>query len=914
MSQSAGNTNAAAPDAERRIPFHHITVSSCKKKLVLLLSAARVILLDHATGSVLGHLECPTTVPSAPYSSKNICFPRHAAISPDERYVVIVGDDKVVHVWDLDKEQQDGNQLSPGGEVLVRPVPKRANTIFWEQNSSYIVLGDRFGDVRCFPAQDPAFPSVETVLSRLAANVSNPKDAPKGIKQTTSGAADSDDEDGADPSDPWSSPRVGHTSMLTAAMLLESSSSTPSEHGGAARYIVTADRDEHIRVSRWGPKRAGWVVENYLMGSNAFVAALAHVPQSVVDKHFSGRTLDGSGHGLLLASDGGRLLRLWNYLHTDTSSQLVASVEVSAAVLPHVVVSGKTKNKQGGAKKTAPGYQSNVSEERIQEVEASQRTAEENSKLAITKLVVLRSKDEDQVVFTAEGSTAFFTLPISELSRSNGAEIVDVSAQIQKVDAGAAILDVEVDISDPTRPRLWATLDTLGLGLSRGDMEPAVKVYDLVDNHWVETEQASVALMESLRAADASRKSKLLQKVDPKDAKKISATYYDALKTYPKLAGESCSSLPMTSAGVYEVSPTVGTAAAKRKQNMDRIRAAAASKQSNGNGTPDVVQVSRKKIKSEPLDGPVFTIHAVDEQIGGGPRSKGKGKAVVDAETSADAADAEVVPVDQAAETEMAPDSNANISKVSMEDRMAKMKELRKKMNDSARANRKDVIAEQTRAKNGGVAKDPQHKSWKLKKAEKILEERDIRESGEDLDRVRAWGYSIEDNEAWEEKLEDKEERRDKGPVDFNTAAERSYQRQVRQMKPDLKEYERSMVDASNASGTSSSSSALVRSGQSSGALITTNSGTSTSSAYQDADALSYGTHKPSEAAFERLASHINHEHEVRATRSRKRPADPDSEVTYINEKNRKFNEKAERFFGKYTKEIRESFERGTAL
>lgn len=148
MSQSAGNANAAAPDAERRIPFHHITVSSGKKKLVLLLSAARVILLDHATASVLGHLECPTTVPSAPYSSKDICFPRHAAISPDERYVVIVGDDKVVHVWDLDKEQQDGNQLSPGEEVLVRPVPKRANTIFWEQNSSYIVLGDRFGDVR----------------------------------------------------------------------------------------------------------------------------------------------------------------------------------------------------------------------------------------------------------------------------------------------------------------------------------------------------------------------------------------------------------------------------------------------------------------------------------------------------------------------------------------------------------------------------------------------------------------------------------------------------------------------------------------------------------------------------------------------------------------------------------------------
>ena len=51
-----------------------------------------------------------------------------------------------------------------------------------------------------------------------------------------------------------------------------------------------------------------------------------------------------------------------------------------------------------------------------------------------------------------------------------------------------------------------------------------------------------------------------------------------------------------------------------------------------------------------------------------------------------------------------------------------------------------------------------------------------------------------------------------------------------------------------------------------------------------------------------------------RAKRSRKRGEDPDGEVTYINDYNKRFNEKAKRFYDKYTTEIRENFERGTAL
>lgn len=46
-------------------------------------------------------------------------------------------------------------------------------------------------------------------------------------------------------------------------------------------------------------------------------------------------------------------------------------------------------------------------------------------------------------------------------------------------------------------------------------------------------------------------------------------------------------------------------------------------------------------------------------------------------------------------------------------------------------------------------------------------------------------------------------------------------------------------------------------------------------------------------------------------SRDREQIAD---DISWINEKNRKFNQKISRFYDKYTKEIRENLERGTAL
>jgi len=63
---------------------------------------------------------------------------------------------------------------------------------------------------------------------------------------------------------------LGHVSMLTALAL--ASTPGPGSGGKQRRYVVTADRDEHIRVSRAPPQ--AHVVEAFCLGHGDFVSAL----------------------------------------------------------------------------------------------------------------------------------------------------------------------------------------------------------------------------------------------------------------------------------------------------------------------------------------------------------------------------------------------------------------------------------------------------------------------------------------------------------------------------------------------------------------------------------------------------------------------------------------------------------------
>ncbi|NXU02137.1 SYF2 factor, partial [Buphagus erythrorhynchus] len=83
---------------------------------------------------------------------------------------------------------------------------------------------------------------------------------------------------------------------------------------------------------------------------------------------------------------------------------------------------------------------------------------------------------------------------------------------------------------------------------------------------------------------------------------------------------------------------------------------------------------------------------------------------------------------------------------------------------------------------------------------------------------------------------------------------------------------------------------------------------------YPTSDSLLHGTHVPSEDGVHRMVADLEKQIEKREKYSRRRPYNDDADIDYINERNAKFNQKAERFYGKYTAEIKQNLERGTAV
>ena len=75
-----------------------------------------------------------------------------------------------------------------------------------------------------------------------------------------------------------------------------------------------------------------------------------------------------------------------------------------------------------------------------------------------------------------------------------------------------------------------------------------------------------------------------------------------------------------------------------------------------------------------------------------------------------------------------------------------------------------------------------------------------------------------------------------------------------------------------------------------------------------------HGVHQDRKEAIEKMAEDVKNQVAKREKYSRRRMHDEDADVDYINERNMKFNKKLERFYGQYTKDIKDNLERGTAV
>ena len=196
-------------------------------------------------------------------------------------------------------------------------MPKKPCAVVITPDCSTILCGDKFGDVYSLPllptdeaglhpkpspaARKPYQPSA----SRLTVHTKGNLKALEHQLRTSSTIPEKS---------PPSFERnllLGHVSMLTDLVFAESTFGAASAPRG---YILTSDRDEHIRVSR-GPPQA-YVIQSYCLGHTAFVSKLCVPPwhQSTL--------ISGGGDNFILVWDWikGELLQKIQ-LHRPPDSQ-----------------------------------------------------------------------------------------------------------------------------------------------------------------------------------------------------------------------------------------------------------------------------------------------------------------------------------------------------------------------------------------------------------------------------------------------------------------------------------------------------------------------------------------------------------------------------------------------------------------
>lgn len=241
-------------------------------------------------------------------------------------------------------------------------------------------------------------------------------------------------------------------------------------------------------------------------------------------------------------------------------------------------------------------------------------------------------------------------------------------------------------------------------------------------------------------------------------------------------------------------------------------------------------------------------------------------------------------------------------------ERQERFKSLQLRAQKSAQKNFKEAAAESQR-----LATDPNllnSLSRKQAFASHNLLKADTAAAGEDFERKRAWDWTIEESEKWDKRMEKKEKHReDVAFQDYTQDARKIYKRQLREIKPDMESYEKEKAAAIQKAALSGGLEVVETED---GELVAVDKN---GTFYSTADTTGFIENKPEKAAVDRLVNDLKKAEETRLKKRKDRNrGDDDGDVTFINDKNKQFNQKLARFYNKYTAEIRDSFERGTMI
>ncbi|KAI1331287.1 SYF2 splicing factor-domain-containing protein [Xylariaceae sp. FL0255] len=244
------------------------------------------------------------------------------------------------------------------------------------------------------------------------------------------------------------------------------------------------------------------------------------------------------------------------------------------------------------------------------------------------------------------------------------------------------------------------------------------------------------------------------------------------------------------------------------------------------------------------------------------------------------------------------------------QERMARFRALQARAKTSSDQNLKEATKESQR-----LATDPSALTALNRRrdvaAHKLLKA-ETEDGGQDFERKRAWDWTVEESERWDKRLKKKAAHRDNNAFqDYRAESNKVYKRQVQSnITPDLEKYDKDKMKAIEKAAASGGLEIIETED---GELIAVDKD---GSFYSTADSTSFTENKPDKAAIDRLVDDLQKAEDSRMKKRRERMAKDgdDGDVTYINEKNKQFNQKLSRFYNKYTAEIRESFERGTKI
>ncbi|KAF5597337.1 tRNA (guanine-N(7)-)-methyltransferase subunit trm82 [Fusarium pseudocircinatum] len=239
----------------------------------------------------------------------------HLTSTLDSSYILaITGHDKAIWVFENDGKGSL-NRISK------RTLPKRPSDVVIGQDSQ-IIVADKFGDVYSLPLlydptlqtastpvpAKPAYkPSANTTTVHSKRNLRALQEQQRQMELSSRTTNDSNSK--AEGPDFEITLLLGHVSMLTALVIGESE---------GRRYILTADRDEHIRVSRYFPQ--SYVIEGFCFGHTEFISSMV-IPASRGD--------------VLVSGGGDEDLFVWDWKSNKLLSK-ISILSLAQKILPEI--------------------------------------------------------------------------------------------------------------------------------------------------------------------------------------------------------------------------------------------------------------------------------------------------------------------------------------------------------------------------------------------------------------------------------------------------------------------------------------------------------------------------------------------------------------------------------------------------